>query len=165
MEQDPTHVVHNELDWTPINQEVYPAATFEELAALAVDHIKQLGPGSAIVCGPLSTGGRGSSAENARVFGATIEALGRDHKVFNQIPYEGTLGTLRKQWEEAGNTGYCMPILEIFYDALFNSGMISTAYFIPGWESSFGAQWEHDHMKKNGVEIIYLTDEWIDGII
>jgi hypothetical protein len=52
-----------------------------------------------------------------------------------------------------------MPILETFYHTMFSSGRIRKVYFIHGWESSFGARWEHDLCEKLKIEKIYLSPE------
>jgi hypothetical protein len=51
---------------------------------------------------------------------------------------------------------YPMPILEEFYLPLYQSGRIKKFFFVSGWESSFGATWEHDRAKELGIEIHYL---------
>ncbi|MDB5188186.1 MAG: hypothetical protein JWO50_706 [Candidatus Kaiserbacteria bacterium] len=147
------------------SEDLFNASSYEELAQIALGELKSLGNAVSIVCGPITTGGRGSIKDNVAVFGATIKKLSETNILFNQVPYEGSIARLRQIWHNEGNTGYCMPILDVFYAQLFESGNITKAYFIPGWESSFGARWEHNEMKLHGVEIVYLTDEWIDSII
>jgi hypothetical protein len=143
----------------------YIADTFESLAEIGLAQLRILGPNSEIVCGPISTGGLGDAVKNFQVFNATISALTRlGYKIFNQAPYESGLGKLRQKWEQAGNTGYCTPILTEFYLKLFETGLITVGHFIPGWESSFGATWEHDEMQRLGVKINYLTPEWIASL-
>jgi hypothetical protein len=156
---------HYKDDHRITSEDLFDAQSFENLAHIALAELQSLGDNVSIVCGPITTGGRGSIKENVRVFGACISKLSETGVLFNQVPYEGSIARLREVWEKEGNTGYCMPILETFYAALFASGHITKAYFIPGWESSFGARWEHDKMKEHGVEIIYLTPEWVENIV
>lgn len=72
--------------------------------------------------------------------GSRLKAQGIE--IFDQIPYEFGLRRLAIKWEEDGNNGYCVPILEVFYGKLIESGCINRGYFIPGWKSSVGARWE-----------------------
>ena len=141
----------------------YQANSFAALAEIGIIKLQELGANSEIVCGPISTGGFGNAKTNFKVFNAAITRLiAEGHKIFNQMPFEGGLGRLRLLWErERDNTGYCMPILTEFYGPLFETRLITLAHFIPGWESSFGAKWEHDELQKLGARIQYLSKEWI----
>lgn len=122
------------------------ADTFEELAEKAIATLDGK-MGLCIVCGPITTGGTGNQTYNFQIFNAVIRGLERSGKqLFNQVPYEFGLRKLAHAWEAAGNTGYCLPILTEFYAKLFESGAICEGYFIPGWESSFGARWEREKL-------------------
>ena len=152
------------VDEAWISQQGFEAESFPALSLNAVDRLRKAGP-SAIVCGPISTGGYGSAAANFAVFNKVIVALqARGVKVFSQMPYEAGIGKLRQAWQEAGNTGYCMAILEEFYAPLFATGLFSAAFFIPEWESSFGACWEHAECHRLGIRIYYLKRSWIASL-
>ena len=43
-----------------------------------------------------------------------------------------------------------------FYLPIFRSGVVSALYFMPGWESSNGAKWEHQVAEELCIKIIYL---------
>ena len=123
------------------------AESFEALAEIAIASLgNQKGLG--MVCGPISTGGTGNQVHNFEVFNATLRGLERRGvKLFNQVPYEYGLRKLAYAWEAAGNTGYCTPILTVFYARVFESGAISQGWFIPKWRTSFGARWERQKLK------------------
>lgn len=141
------------------------ADTFSALSDIAINALRELGK-SVIVCGPITTGGRGSAEKNIRAFEVTILYLkSQGITVFDQVPYESTLWTLKDRWEKAGNPGYCMPILIDFYLPLYRSKLIYRAYFLPGWESSFGARWERKELADLGVEIVDLEVGLIDRLI
>lgn len=138
------------------------APSFEALAEAAVQALEGIEGTVGMVCGPISTGGAGDSVLNFQVFSAVIEGLGKKGvSLFDQRPYEFGLGKLRKAWEAEGNSGYCMPILEVFYARIFESGRVSQSYFIPGWSSSFGARWERNKFLASGISVTDLTHEQI----
>jgi hypothetical protein len=127
--------------------------SFDEMVALAFEVIDD-GEGHAVmVAGPISTGGLGSREKNtARLTEVVDRLIDEGHPVFNQVPFEGKM----KEFIAGFEGGYPMPILEEFYLPLHQSGRIKKFFFIPGWESSFGASWEHDRAHELGIEIIYL---------
>lgn len=109
------------------------------------------------VCGPISTGGKGSVAENiAAIDTAICELVERGHSVFNQMPFEGAMERVHKKWQAEGRTTYCQPILDDFYLPILKSGLVRTLAFLPGWQTSTGAQWEHLQAKELGILIAYL---------
>lgn len=114
------------------------------------------------VCGPISTGKR-TVEENILVFVKTIEVLFENQlEVFNQMPFEKKMGELQKEWYlKNPGASYYMPLLEEFYKPIFETGKIKKMVFIPGWEHSFGASWEHDQANQLGIDIIYLPDNWV----
>lgn len=133
------------------------AESFEALADIAVANLK--GQSNLVmVCGPITTGGTGNQTYNFQVFNATLRGLEhRGKKLFNQVPYEFGLRRLMFKWDAAGNDGYCMPILEVFYARVFESGAISEGWFIPGWRSSFGARWEREKLTSVRCAVHNLT--------
>ncbi len=138
------------------------AVSFELLADHALRVLSVQGS-SGIVCGPISTGGTNDQRYNFDIFNAVIRGRIRDgKKVFNQIPYEFGLRKLAYAWEDAGNDGYCMPILDVFYRTLFESGYITAGWFIPGWESSFGAQFERREFQRLGICVVDLPYNYIE---
>jgi len=136
-------------------------SSFEGLAELALSQLRILEQCS-IVCGPISTGGLGSVEKNIEIIKVVSDYLeSTGIRIFNNIFYEKYIVKLKNEWESEGNTGYCTPILENFYLALYKSGHIKIAYFLPGWESSYGASWERNILPKCGVKIIDLEQSKI----
>ena len=151
-----------------LQSEGITAGSFAELAEIGIEHVRRMGNNVEVVCGPISTGGLGSSEKNFEVFVGAIRAFKTmGHNLFDQSPFEFGLGKLRQKWEaeHPDDTGYCMPILTEFYGPVFETGLIRTAWFIPGWQSSFGASWEHDKMIRQEIEIRYLAPEWIEHLL
>lgn len=134
--------------------------SFEEAADLALEIIREMPAPRCQVCGPISTGGLGSIAANSVAFRFAVDLLrARGENPFDQMPFEGLFVRLVKEWQAAGGTGYCLPILEVFYRRVFESGLITKMIFLPGWESSFGARWERHHSWQAGLETFDLTDD------
>lgn len=128
------------------------AKTFEELRQIALSIVGRLGPPVGFVCGPISAAGGTKSVErNMKIFTSHIELLeNKKLKIFSQLPFEKSLWRILAAGENEN------VLLETLYLPLFNSGMLNVFYFIPGWESSFGAKWEHEQALRLGIEIIYL---------
>jgi len=140
------------------------ADSFHELSQIALKDLRKIGKAS-MVCGPITTGGQGSVEENVRVFGLIITHLKQKGvTVFEQLPYEPALWVLKDQWEKEGNEGYCMPLLTDFYGPVFKSGMIIDSYFLPDWESSFGAKWERNELTQLGIAVHDLETELVNQI-
>lgn len=114
----------------------------------------------ALVSGPITTGGFGNRFANLRRLEAAVVVLqAYDHAVFNQgmldAFFSGYIDTL---WD---SDEYCMPILESFYLPLFEEGYITKLYFLPDWQTSIGAAWEHDQALKLGIEMEYLSEDFL----
>lgn len=110
------------------------------------------------VCGPITTGGRGSFEENLKVIDCGIRYLRVQGKsVFDQQPYQATMQRLKAITPE-----YHGSVLEEFYLPIFRSGYIADLYFVPGWRSSVGAQWEHARALELGIRTWYFSDNLID---
>lgn len=106
------------------------------------------------VCGPVTNGGKGSIEENLKYLSSSIQDLQmKGIFVFDQMPFEETFHrivrdeNLRQTYEN---------ILTDFYEPLFGLGKIRTLYFVPGWESSRGANWEYEKAKEMGIQVIFL---------
>lgn len=144
------------------------AKDFSELVAIATEELEKFIEGAHIVCGPISTGGRGNPEDNLKVFSTTIQLLKENgYPIFSQMPYEERIFHFRNQWWEENpdkHGEYFMPILEDFYLPLFRTKMIDIAWFIPGWESSFGARWERQQLLNHGARFMDLSEEWVQAI-
>lgn len=144
------------------------AVSIVDLWNIAKDILKKLDK-VAIVSGPISTGGTGNRKTNGEVFKRAIEIMSIENssiKVFSQFPFEDKMAHYYEKWRiDNPHAGYCMPILDDFYKPLFESGKIEKVYFIHGWESSFGAKWEHNKCKALNISIEYLPKELTEKIV
>jgi hypothetical protein len=141
--------------------------SFEELVELALNEVAKFRGDIEIVCGPITSGGRGSVEENLKLFNAVIKGLiDEGRPIFNQMPYEDALFRLRAKSEKAegrmpGDASYNPIVLERFYRPLFETNRFTRAWFIKGWESSKGACWEHELLSGLGAQISYLHPQRI----
>jgi hypothetical protein len=139
-----------EKDWEDLKK----AESIKDLYLIAERIINRMPKPMVQVCGPIATGGLGSIEANLNAFNETIIDLqNKGVNVFDQMPFEDPMQKLKTKMstEECVNS-----ILNDFYLPIFNIGHISSFYFMPGWESSNGANWEHERAKELGIEIIYL---------
>ncbi|MBI2474242.1 MAG: DUF4406 domain-containing protein [Candidatus Taylorbacteria bacterium] len=145
--------------WTQVEHAKLSAADgFSDMLDIAMDVLKRMPQPVSMVSGPMTTGGA-SFEENLKKFGKVIEKLDKEGKtIFNQLPFQNIMLRLYNAWT---GPGYCMPLLTDFYQPIFKSGLVKTVYFIPGWEKSFGASWEHEQAKELGIERVYLSDEFM----
>ena len=144
------------------------ADSFSALSLLALAELRQKGLSFAIVCGPITTGGRDSVEENVRAIRLVIDHLTKywEEQIFDQLPYEATLWTLKDEWEaQECHTGYCTPLLKEFYLPVYQSGLIHRAYFLPGWDSSIGARWEREQLTQLKIPIIDLPEETVNRLL
>ena len=139
-----------EKDWEDLEK----AGSIAELFIVAQRIIERMEKPLAQVCGPISTGGKGSVEANLHAFNETIKELHEQGlSVFDQMPFELPMKKLREKFSP---NEYFESILTDFYHPLFESGAISRFYFMPDWQSSKGAKWEHEKAKELDIEIIYL---------
>ncbi len=136
--------------------------TYEHLVRHAKEQLEDMRGGAEIVCGPITTGGFGHPGYNVLLFNHAIELLSIEGRpMFNQIPYEFQLARLESEWKKENEDDYCHPILTEFYQPLFETGLFTRAWFLPGWQRSVGATWEHEFLTGIGCTIRYLPDDWI----
>lgn len=147
-------IVRNHKYWKPADTAALETAnSFAELSEIALRVLKRMPKPVGQVCGPISSGGLGSIPANLKRFDETIgELIKSGNKVFDQVPFESHFFRLIERGQGAHGQG----LLEQFYLPLFESGLVDTLYFIPGWESSKGARWEHAQAKRLGITIVYL---------
>lgn len=158
MNTNPIHHKH----WTEADLRALEASkSFSDLAAIALSVMSRMSGDLEMVSGPISTGGVGSRDGNLLVFSRVIEKLlAEGRPIFSQMPFEDKMGELYEMWRSENlSAGYCMPILVDFYEAVFSSGRVKKLHFIHGYESSFGAMWEHDSCERWGIERVYLSEE------
>lgn len=133
---------------------VEKAQTYAELFSIAKKILERMPHPRAQLCGPISTGGAGSIEKNLWRFDIAIDRLQKEGvEVFSQMPLEEGIRRIR---EKEGETIYPMSLLEDLYLPIFENKLVDKVYFLPDWQSSKGASWEHEQTKRLGIEIIYL---------
>lgn len=140
--------------WTLADEELLARAdTFESLLKIALDVLARIPKPVGIVCGPMTTGGCGSLEKNLEAFEVAIKQLTASGvNIWSQLPCESHMQRVKNSlYYRDGNK-----LLDTFYKPLFESELISTFYFLPGWESSQGATWEHKEAQRLGIGIVYL---------
>ncbi|MFA5932053.1 MAG: hypothetical protein WC793_01600 [Candidatus Paceibacterota bacterium] len=147
---DVTKKYWEEKDW----QDLEKVESVNDLRTIALRIINRMDKPFVQVCGPVATGGFGSVEKNLDAFNeAIIKLQGQGLNVFDQMPFETPMQVLKKKFsvEKIGKE-----ILNDFYLPIFESGMVSTFYFMSSWQTSLGSKWEHEKAKELGIEIIYL---------
>ncbi len=160
--------MHPSSDLVELKARTAQATSFAELLPIALRELEKFTEPAEVVCGPITTGGRGSIGENLEAFESTIICLThRGRPIFNQIPYEDKIFEFRTKWQSLpGNTGtYYRPILDEFYLPLFKTKIIQRGFFLPGYESSIGAMWERETLTRLGADIVDLNYRWVSTII
>lgn len=149
-------ITRNHDYWLPEDLEsLGKAQSFSELSKVAMGILKRMPQPVGQVCGPISTGGTGKIEENLKIFDGTISRLiAEGQTIFDQMPFEEHFfRIINEEWGTRHNN----QLLDDFYLPILASGLVKTLYFIPGWESSHGAAWEHDQAQRLGIEIVYLS--------
>ncbi len=133
-------------------KELKVAKSFAQLLPIAIRIIKRMSQPVAMVSGPISTGGLGSVEKNMKFFTLATAVLYKSGvNVFDQTPFDWAMERIKKNtWHKKE---YCIPLLEDFYLPLFKNKIIQEVYFLPDWQSSFGAKWEHQQCEKFNIEI------------
>ncbi len=125
---------------------------YQDLFEIALLHIQE-NKFDTIVLGPIFSMGSDHVANNLLKLEEAIKSLETaGEKVFSQVPFLDL------------NLAQDTKILHFeterkfheFYFPLFKSGLIKNAYFLPGWEESRGASWEHSCCLENNITIKYL---------
>ena len=147
---DITKKYFRDEDWQDINE----AESIKDLFNIASRIMDRVPEPRVQVCGPISTGGKGSVDANLEVFSNKIKELQKDgFNVFDQMPFEWPMQGIKFNLP-AGV--YPESILNDFYLPIFESGLISEFYFMPNWKTSRGANWEHGEAQRLGIKINYL---------
>jgi hypothetical protein len=141
--------------WTPEDwEDLEKATTIKEMYAIMCRVLEKIPHPRVQVCGPIATGGLGNLDDNLHAFNETIKKLQEQGlNVIDQMPFEYPIQKLKTSPKEGE---YFLDILNDFYHPLFQLKMIDTFYFMPNWQSSKGATWEHEQAKALGATIVYL---------
>jgi hypothetical protein len=150
--------------WTELEiQALKNVATFEEMVPVALTILKKmhlLGKPIHQICGPISTGGKGSIEANMVYFHRAIQvAHEQGLLVFDQTPFQDAM--VRLAADHDARKEYCTDILHVFYRGVFKSGLVDTLLFLPDWQSSFGATWEWNEAKELGLTAKDYPAEWL----
>lgn len=141
--------------------EINQAPSYSALCVYALEVLKRMPPDVCMVCGPITTGGLNSPEANLRRFSGAIDLLHRhNYNVFTQMPFEEPMHRIQSQ-DPPGTSG--LVLLNEFYLPVFSSGKVTRLCFLPGWQTSFGASWEHDRAIDLGLVRKYFRDDFEDS--
>ena len=138
-------------DWENLEK----VSNFADMRVIAKRVLDRIPRPVAGVCGPIAeTGGLHSIEANLKVFNNTITQLQKNGlRIFDQMPFEDKMQELKAKMNRED---FLKELDDDFYMPIFESGVVSTFYFIPGWETSNGAKFEHEKAKELGIKIVYL---------
>ncbi len=129
------------------------AKTFGELVVIAKAVLMRIPKPVVMVCGPMTSGGTKNIELNFKIFAVYINFLRENgFNVFTQLPFEKAMWRIMETPEYRDGD----QLLEEFYGEIFKSGLIEELHFIPNWETSHGATWEHKKAEELGIKIIYF---------
>jgi hypothetical protein len=110
-----------------------------------------------MICGPITTGGV-SLEKNLERFTRAIDTLAMcGENVFTQMPFEIPMQRIR-EGKDSYQSG--ADLLNKFYLPIFRGGHVARLCFLPDWQTSNGAQWEHDRAVELGIERKYFRDDF-----
>jgi hypothetical protein len=150
--------------WTDIEHEALRnIRSFDEMVPVGIGILERMAQENSHIvqiCGPMTTGGRGSLAANMEHFNrAMVLASKNGLCVFDQTPFQDAMVRLGADWD--ARREYCLDILHIFYRGIFMSGHLRELMFLPDWRSSTGATWEYEEGKKLGLVVSDYPEEWL----
>lgn len=124
----------------------------QQLTAQTLEELKHMPQPVVRVCGPLTTGPLG--------YEKNFERLTRSEEILKQkgmTVFE--FGPAEKIIKEKGID--VSLIVDYFHVPVLQSGLITTAYFLPDWDKSNGATTEREFIKNNtSMEIKEFPEEW-----
>lgn len=127
--------------------------TVKEMFDIALRVLSRMARPVVQVCGPITSGGKGNVDLNIKYLNDKISELQeKGINVFDQMVFEDATMRLK---DELSKDKYFMDLFTYFYLPVFESGFIDGLCFLPGWESSRGANWEHEQAKRLGLRITY----------
>ena len=135
-------------------KELGKVESMKEVYIVAERILKRMPKPVVQVCGPISSGGEGFANKNLEALKEAIRNLQRQGlNVFDQTPFDMAVRRIKSKTPQ---TEYFESILVDFHLPLFELGIISTLYFMPNWQTSHGAKWEHEQGEKMKFEIKYI---------
>jgi len=110
-----------------------------------------------MICGPMANGGLGLEANLERFRLAIKRAKKEGFLVFDQLPFQEVLNRTCPQKKNGNN----VLILGGFYRPLFESRFFERAFFLPEWQTSFGARWEKSLLQQLRIPVEDVPAEWL----
>ena len=139
------------------------AQSFGDLAKVAITVLDSMPQPIGMVSGPISTGGAGSIAANLEKLNRAIDKLHAEGKnIFSTFPAQDHIFRAAGAREDTWTPELNQQLLDEFFLPLISHGAVKTFYFLPDWQSSHGATWEHEQAPKWGVKRIYLPDDFAE---
>lgn len=128
------------------------------IEAIASTHKKDIH----MVIGPMTTGGAGNLDLNMARHKKVVEHfLSQGICVFDQSQIDDDMSRII---DTINIKGYPWLLFEDFFGPLFESGIISKLHLLPDWETSTGTKWEHEKARSLGIELNYLTEDFVASI-
>jgi hypothetical protein len=137
--------------------EIGAAETFETLRDIAFRVLLRMPEEPSMVCGPIMFG-TASPKESRERFDIAIDMLAMSGKnLFTQLPFDDALQRISTRTDrfEGGRE-----LLRTFYLPLFQSQKVAKLYFLPDWDTSRGAVWQHDRAMDFEIDCEYFRADF-----
>jgi len=129
----------------------------QQLAAIAIERLKELPQPVVRVSGPLTSGGYGYDENHRRFLVAQEKLREQGYTVFDYFEGhhdESQIVALELPWEE---------VMEYYHRPIMATGLIQTVFMMPKWETSHGATWEYKFAEELRLTIKDVPEEWFEG--
>lgn len=124
-----------------------------ELTEKAIQRLESMTKPIVRICGPLTT--YGVYEENLRRFAQATDILTKKgYTVFDYFEGEDEerIREAEISWDD---------VMEHYHKPILAAGLMDGAFFLPHWEESSGAVWEHDFISKHThMKIELFPEEW-----
>lgn len=139
-------------DVKKFREQITGVTELDELRDIAIRVIEKLKQPVGMVCGPLTNGGLGSFERNLTLMKIAIQKLqARGLSIFDQTPFQEPMIRMIREGRATEDD-----FLQKFYLPLFELKLIRTLHFLPQWESSYGARWEHAQAPRFNLALEHL---------
>lgn len=144
--------------WTQEDRDALDlAGSYGDLFAIAERILHRIPRPRGQMCGPITTGGAGSVEANLKRFEIAFEhAMEQGIEIFDQLPFELSMQRIKAIVEPSSE--YPVRLLSEFYGPIFENKLVDTLFFLPDWQTSRGASWEHEQATRVGLEVVYLPE-------